>query len=42
VMMGWYLSAFENRRAAYFWVREHRKRRRAPHACRHHVDSGVP
>jgi len=31
------MVAFENRRAAYVWVREHRKRRKLPFAGRHHL-----
>ena len=31
------MAVFENRHAAYVWVREYRKRRRPPFAGRHHL-----
>jgi len=31
------MADFENRRAAYIWVREHRKRRKPPFAGRHQL-----
>ena len=33
---------FENRSAAYVWVRQHRKRRKSPFAGRHHLNIDTP